>query len=70
MIVGVPKEIKADEYRVGMIPVGIEELVRRGDHTVDRSSVGNVDERVPSFEEQITGVQHIGPTEMKSQVGV
>ena len=32
--------------------------------------LGNVDERVPSFEEQITGVQHIGRTEMKSQVGV
>jgi alanine dehydrogenase len=33
MIVGVPKEIKLDEYRVAMLPVGVEELVRRG-HTV------------------------------------
>jgi alanine dehydrogenase len=33
MIVGVPKEIKADEYRVGIIPAGVEALVRRG-HTV------------------------------------
>ena len=33
MIVGVPKEIKQDEYRVAMLPVGVEELVRRG-HTV------------------------------------
>jgi alanine dehydrogenase len=33
MIVGVPKEIKADEYRVAMIPVGVEELTRAG-HTV------------------------------------
>ncbi len=33
MIVGVPKEIKPDEYRVGIIPVGVETLVRRG-HTV------------------------------------
>lgn len=33
MIVGVPKEVKADEYRVAMIPVGVEELTRRG-HTV------------------------------------
>ena len=32
MIVGVPKEIKQDEYRVAMLPVGVEELVRRG-HT-------------------------------------
>jgi alanine dehydrogenase len=33
MIVGVPREIKLDEYRVAMLPVGVEELVRRG-HTV------------------------------------
>lgn len=28
MIVGVPKEIKRDEYRVAMLPVGVEEFVR------------------------------------------
>jgi alanine dehydrogenase len=28
MIVGVPKETKTDEYRVAMIPVGVEELTR------------------------------------------
>lgn len=33
MIVGVPRERKADEYRVAMLPVGVEELVRGG-HTV------------------------------------
>ncbi len=33
MIVGVPREIKADEYRVAMIPVGVEELTRAG-HSV------------------------------------
>ena len=33
MIVGVPKEIKPDEYRVAMLPVGVEELTRAG-HTV------------------------------------
>ena len=33
MIVGVPSEIKTDEYRVAMIPVGVEELTRAG-HTV------------------------------------
>jgi alanine dehydrogenase len=33
MIVGVPKELKADEYRVGMIPAGAETLVKAG-HTV------------------------------------
>lgn len=33
MIVGVPSEVKPDEYRVGMRPVGAEVLVREG-HTV------------------------------------
>ena len=33
MIVGVPKEIKRDEYRVALLPVGVEELTRAG-HTV------------------------------------
>ena len=30
MIVGVPKEVKSDEYRVGLLPVGVEMLVRDG----------------------------------------
>ena len=33
MIVGIPKETKRDEYRVAILPVGVEELVRAG-HTV------------------------------------
>jgi alanine dehydrogenase len=33
MRIGVPKEIKSHEYRVGMLPVGVEEM-RRGGHTV------------------------------------
>jgi len=33
MIVGVPREVKADEYRVGLLPVGAE-LLRRDGHTV------------------------------------
>jgi len=33
MIIGVPREIKSDEYRIGMLPVGVQLLVDRG-HTV------------------------------------
>ncbi|HEX3000555.1 MAG TPA: alanine dehydrogenase, partial [Armatimonadota bacterium] len=33
MIIGVPKEIKESEYRVGMVPVGVELLSQAG-HTV------------------------------------
>ena len=32
MIIGVPKEIKNNENRVGMTPAGVAELVKRG-HT-------------------------------------
>lgn len=33
MIIGVPREVKTDEYRVGMRPAGVELLTQRG-HTV------------------------------------
>ena len=33
MIVGVPKEIKTEEYRVAVTPIGVKEFVRAG-HTV------------------------------------
>ena len=33
MIIGVPKEIKNNENRVGMTPSGVAELVKRG-HTI------------------------------------
>ncbi len=33
MLIGVPKEIKTEEFRVGLTPVGVRELVRGG-HTV------------------------------------
>lgn len=33
MIIGVPKEIKNSENRIGMTPTGVAELVKRG-HTV------------------------------------
>ena len=29
MVIGVPKEIKSDEYRVGIVPAGVEMLVSR-----------------------------------------
>ena len=33
MVVGVPKEVKPSEYRVSMLPVGVEQLTQSG-HTV------------------------------------
>ena len=40
MIVGVTKEIKTDEYRVAMIPVGVEELSRLGHKVLIQAGAG------------------------------
>src|SRR5215217_5622811 len=40
MIVGVPKEIKSDEYRVSMTPVGVEELTRAGHRVLVETGAG------------------------------
>ena len=40
MIVGVPREIKSDEYRVAMIPVGVEELTRAGHQVLVQTRAG------------------------------
>ena len=40
MIVGVPKETKKDEYRVSLLPVGVEELVRVGNEVLVQRGAG------------------------------
>jgi alanine dehydrogenase len=40
MIVGVPKEVKTDEYRVAMTPVGVEELTRGGNKVLIETGAG------------------------------
>jgi alanine dehydrogenase len=40
MIVGVPKEIKRDEYRVGLLPVGADELSRAGHRVLVEAGAG------------------------------
>src|SRR4051794_31407315 len=39
-VVGVPKEIKTDEYRVAMIPVGVEELTKAGHAVLIQAGAG------------------------------
>ena len=41
MIVGVPKEIKSDEYRVAMVPAGVEELTRAGHRVLIQTGAGS-----------------------------
>jgi alanine dehydrogenase len=40
MIIGVPREIKRDEYRVAMLPVGVEELTRAGHQVLIETGAG------------------------------
>lgn len=40
MIIGVPCETKSDEYRVAMLPVGVEEFTRRGHQVLVQAGAG------------------------------
>lgn len=40
LVIGVPKEIKNHEYRVGMTPVGVEELTQRGQKVLIQAGAG------------------------------
>ncbi len=40
MIIGVPAEVKSDEYRVAMLPVGVEELTTRGHKVLLQAGAG------------------------------
>ena len=40
MIIGVPTEVKTDEYRVAMLPVGVEELVANGHKVIVQAGAG------------------------------
>jgi len=40
MRIGVPKEIKVHEYRVGMVPAGVKELVQAGHEVVVETGAG------------------------------
>ncbi|MFT6915663.1 MAG: alanine dehydrogenase [Motiliproteus sp.] len=40
MLIGVPKEIKNHEYRVGLIPASVQELVNRGHQVIIENNAG------------------------------
>ena len=40
MIIGIPKEIKDNEYRVALIPSGADILVRSGHKVIIQKSAG------------------------------
>ncbi len=64
MIVGVPKEVKSDEYRVAMLPVGVEELVRRGHQVLVERDAG-VGSGLPDSDYEEAGCELVdGPKEI------
>ena len=40
MLIGVPKEIKTHEYRVGLTPSGVKELTQHGHKVIVEQSAG------------------------------
>jgi alanine dehydrogenase len=63
MIVGVPKEIKSDEYRIAMLPVGVEELTSRG-HTVLMQSAGGLGSGIADHEYLQAGAKIVSANEI------
>ena len=64
MIIGVPREIKRDEYRVAMLPVGVGELVQTG-HTVLVEAGGGLGSGLPDHEYLREGAELVsGPEEI------
>ena len=41
MRIGVPREIKVHEYRVGLVPAGVRELTAAGHEVLIESGAGN-----------------------------
>ncbi len=56
MLIGVPREIKRDEYRVAMLPVGVEELTAAG-HRVQVETGAGVGSGISDAEYAEVGAQ-------------
>jgi len=70
MIVGVPRETKRDEYRVALLPVGAEELVRAG-HTVLVEQAAGAGSGLPDDAYATAGATLVeGPREVFSRADV
>ena len=40
MLIGVPKEIKTHEYRVGLVPASVRELIHNGHKVIVETNAG------------------------------
>lgn len=67
MIIGIPKEIKPDEYRVALIPAGVEEMLKHG-HAVLVEKGAGVGSGIPDQEYKKAGATVIDtPKEIYNQ---
>jgi alanine dehydrogenase len=62
VIVGVPKEIKRDEYRVAMLPVGADEMVRAGHRVLFERGAG-LGSGLPDFAYEQVGAELVDSAE-------
>ena len=62
MLVGVPKEIKTEEYRVGLVPATVRELVARG-HRVEIEGRAGEGAGIADEEYVASGAQIVGAPE-------
>lgn len=67
MLVGVPREVKSDEYRVAMLPVGVEELTKAGHNVLVEKGAG-LGSGIPDELYAIHGAEIVdGPEDVFSQ---
>jgi alanine dehydrogenase len=62
MIIGVPTEVKTDEYRVALLPVGVEELIARGHRVIVQSDAG-MGSGLPNDDYERAGAELVGNSE-------
>ncbi len=62
MIIGVPAEVKQDEYRVAMLPVGAEELTSRGHRVLVQTGAG-LGSGLPNADYQQAGAELVDSIE-------
>ncbi|MBI3328423.1 MAG: alanine dehydrogenase [Nitrospinae bacterium] len=67
MIIGVPREVKAEEYRVGLVPAGAYSLVKAGHHVLVEQGAG-LGSGIPDAEYKLAGAQIVAnPEELFGQ---
>ncbi len=67
LTVGIPKEVKRDEYRVAILPVGVEEFVRRGHRILVESGAGLGSGLTDEQYEEAGAELVVGPAEVFAQ---